>query len=698
MASRHLSNSSNSTGSQKLATYRGSSRKRPTTEASARDRDPDSSKTKLSQLYDYPSSPESSQPSSGPQESLPKISRKIPPSISSKPKPTAAVINRTPTNNGLGRKRDHAAAFATDRSQSALQGQKIKRDEESAPTQSKTVPNTHPQGHATVQRKIPNHQHDESQSSSSRGIGVVQSTDSTPTSAAVSGRANTNSSRRPRLIDALAAQKATLSSYDDDREPDLFPGSEQTLDIRRDLQSQEADQGIRTPDRRGTTTPANRKVRFTYSQSRRMISESQTPDVFDSPSRGVEDELDPLLTETQAISSPPPDAFALDESDDEDNAQPAIKSVHELRRAGANNRFADEMDDLIARIGIPGMASATMRRNALCELVQKLQRKDFLRQFRDHASRDTIARDIGKEDDVICGFALASALLSFLASGPAPNLLRQLASDGVGKLLALLLREDEDIAIIASHKKMNMSRTSRTSVEGVKAILQSLPIWHGYQPVGMSPRTVALQLMALLSRCADAAFLDKILSHAQRDIISVATWASEQGSHSDVDYALTIFTLETQSSAGVAPRLNSDGSHPVRIARLLSRALEHWPSGRPELDSAILKLAINTTNTETEAAAFDDAQLSTTLARRIGDLFVKVHGAITAGKLDSEIYDELLLMLGVMINIMEYCSPARRAVAEDAMDSLMKLWQDNQESVGEVSFSCHLYVAHTLLY
>jgi hypothetical protein len=416
-----------------------------------------------------------------------------------------------------------------------------------------------------------------------------------------------------------------------------------------------------------------------------VMSESQTPDVFDSPSRTLDDELDPLLTEPPELSSPPADAFALDESEDEDITQPAIKSVHELRRAGANNRFADEMDDLIARIGLPGSSSPTMRRNALCELVQKLQRKEFLRQFRDHASRDAVARNIGKEEDLICGFALVAALLSFLTSGPAPNLLRQLSGEGIGKLLALLLRVDEDIAIVASQKKLNMSKMSKSSVEGVRTILLGLPIWHGYQPVNVSPRTAALLLMALLSRCADAKCLDQILSDSQQDLISVATWASEEGSFGDVDYALTVFTLETQSSAGVALRLNSDGGHPARIAGLLLRALQQWPSGRPELDSAIIKLAINTTNTEGEAAAFDGSQLCTQLACRVACTFTNVHDAITAGKLDGETYDELLLMLGALINIMEHSHHARRAVTEDAMDHLMKLWQDNQESVGEVS-------------
>ncbi|KAG5975863.1 hypothetical protein E4U55_007551 [Claviceps digitariae] len=493
-------------------------------------------------------------------------------------------------------------------------------------------------------------------------------------------------SRRPRLIDALAAQKAALAIHDadansDEAESDRCKSPERTsVGMLQNLPT--CGVRARNLDRRGTT-PTNRKVRFTYRESRTIARESHTPETFRNPIRGVENNLDSLIVEAPPDSPPPTDVFALDDSEPDVCTQPAIKSVHELRRAGANNRFADEMDDLLYRIGVPSMDVSTMRRNALCELVQKLQRKEFIRHFRDHASRDTVVRKIGNEMDSICGFALIAALICFLSSAPAPNLLRQLANDGIGKLLARLLSMDEDISAMASQKKLNMSRITKSSVGEVKAILQHLPIWHGYQPTSISPRTAALQLMALLSRCADAALLDQILLESQQAIITVATWASEQGSFNDVDYALTVFTLQTQSSAGVSPRLNSDGGHPTRISSLLLRAIQWWPSGRTELESAILKLALNTTNAEDEAAAFDDPQLSAKLAICISELFTSVHATIGLGKLENEKYDELLLMLGVMINIMEHCSSARRAVNEDAMGELMTLWKDKQQFVGE---------------
>ncbi|KAG5953897.1 hypothetical protein E4U53_000368 [Claviceps sorghi] len=650
MSSSHMPTSR--TSQETMATYGGgSSRKRSLLAKVDNDSEPNvRSKPRLERPVDRSGSPTSStgnqvlRPNDSYRENLPTAETYM---FKAK---ASGLSNSASSRNILLRKRDYAVAFTPDH---------LKDRSQCRGSETQSVASSE-----SLVRRFSNPKSDDSKNAKSL---------STHT-------------RRPRLIDALAAQKAALATHDananlDEAESDRCKLPEgRPVGMLQNLPT--FDMRVRKLDRR-STTPNNRKVRFTYRESRTIARESRTPEILRNSTRGVENNPNSLPVEARPDSPPPTDVFALDESDSDVCTQPAIKSVHELRRAGANNRFADEMDDLLYRIGLPSTDVLTMRRNALCELVQKLQRKDFLRQFRDHASRDAIVREIGNEVDYICGFALIAAMICFLSTGPAPNLLRQLANDGIGKLLARLLSMDEDIVVMAAQKRLDVSRITKLSVGEVKAILQHLPIWHGYQPTSISPRTAALQLMALLSQCADAALLDQILMESQRAIIAVATWASEQGSFDDVDYALTVFSLQTQSSAGVSPRLNSDGGHPMRISSLLLKAIQRWPSGRTELESAMLKLALNTTNAEDEAAAFDDPRLSAKLAICISELFASVHAGICLGKLENEEYDELLLMLGVMINIMEHCPSARRAVDENAMGKLMTLWQDKQQSVGE---------------
>lgn len=502
-----------------------------------------------------------------------------------------------------------------------------------------------------------------------------------------------STSRRRRLIDALAAQRAASPDEEakhTDDEVGESTGEEVSPSLpRRAMASQDA--RARAADRRGAT-PTSRKIKFTYSQSRSVLSESQTANDTSTP--GLDADDDTALSDTQALSSPPAPAFADEDAEDGDGGlQPAIKSVHELRRAGANNRFADEMDDLLARIGNPGAGSLTMRRNALCELAYRLRKESFAGQFRDHASRDNVAKGVGREEDVVSSFALAAALVIFLKSGPAPHLLQQLCKEGLGNLLGRLLRVGEDIDALAAQRQTNLPRTTRASLHNVKGTLVQMPIWHELEPVRLSPRTLGLQLLESVSRCSEGELLEQVVAELGPDVVSVAAECAEAGdeaeAEADVDYTLVVFALEVLSSAGITPGANDQGAwtaqHPRSIAKFLGRALQLWPEQRGELAAATLKLAINTTNTARGAAAFDDAGLLSLLTDRIVEGFRRVHDAIGSdGQLQDDLYDGLLLILGVMINIVEHCPPARVSAGGRALDELVTLWQGNQLTVGEV--------------
>ncbi|POR33983.1 Uncharacterized protein TPAR_05803 [Tolypocladium paradoxum] len=498
-----------------------------------------------------------------------------------------------------------------------------------------------------------------------------------------------STSRRRRLIDALAAQRATSPDEDAkhaDDEVGESTGEEVGPSLPRPAMASQ-DARTRAADRRGAT-PTSRKIKFTYSQSRSALSESQTANDADTP--GLDADDDTALSDTQALSSPVVPAFADEGVEDDDgNPRPAIKSVHELRRAGANNRFADEMDDLLARIGNPGAGSLTMRRNALCELAYQLRKESFAGQFRDHASRDNVAKGIGREEDVVSSFALAAALVVFLKSGPAPHLLHQLCKEGLGKLLGRLLRVSEDIDAVAAQRQTNLPRTTRASLHKVKGTLVQMPIWHELEPARLSPRTLGLQLLESVSRCSEGELLAQVVAELEADVVSVAADCAEAGAEADVDYALVVFALELLSSAGITPGANDQeawtAQHPGSIAKFLGRGLQRWPEQRGELAAATLKLAINTTNTARGAAAFDNAGLLSLLTDRIVEGFRRVHDAIGGeGRLHDDLYDGLLLILGVTINIVEHCPPARVSAGAKALDELVTLWQENQLAVSEV--------------
>ncbi|RDA83018.1 hypothetical protein CP532_6333 [Ophiocordyceps camponoti-leonardi (nom. inval.)] len=311
----------------------------------------------------------------------------------------------------------------------------------------------------------------------------------------------------------------------------------------------------------------------------------------------------------------------------------------------------------------------------------------FAEQFRDHTSRGKVAIDVGEEDDVICGFALAAALVIFLTSNSAPHLVRQLTRQGLGRFIGRLLRVDDDIDTYTARHHVKLSRTLTASLHQVKRILMKMPVWHGHAPRHLSPLTVGLRLLETISRCSDGQLVQQVANDLGRDLAIVT---ANVRTSEDLDYALTVFALEVLSGAGVSMASEkaqvSSSQLPQSIFGFLRTTAQNWPYQRHEVGSAVMKLAINTTNTEDGAAAFDVADLSL-LADRLEQGFEAVKEALWSGTLDNGMYDELLLMLGVMINVVEHSRQARASVQEPALDKIAKLWEDNQPTANSVATS-----------
>ncbi|KAF5022540.1 hypothetical protein F66182_5373 [Fusarium sp. NRRL 66182] len=505
--------------------------------------------------------------------------------------------------------------------------------------------------------------------------------------------------RRPRLIDALAAQRADSPESDDSalgvEKPSppspLYSGVDSGA-ATPSLQSQGNSQNTSQNNSQDTTVwhksrpkvaLKGRRVKYTYGQSRSILSESSSKRSESNMGTGMattEEELDALLaTPPEPIN---PDPFAMDDDDDLDedgDVRPAIKSVHELRRAGANNRFADEMEDLLARIGTPSSSPSSMRRNALLELSQKLQRKEFISQFRDHATRDKVAANIGQEGDIISGFALTAVLVTFLNFSPAAHLLQQLVNDGLGKLLCVLLRAPEDIDEIAS-RKMRLSKTSRASLSDVKATLMKLNIWQGRRPMQLSPQTLALQLLNIVCQHIDAVHSSVVINDIESDLELILDRCVTANPRTDGVFTLVVSILESQSALAMGDenKISWVSRQTSQVARLLENSLQQWPEKPGDVETVTLKLSINMSNTTQGAAAFSDKILLSSLSKCILSGFNSALDALSNRRLKEETYDGLLLVLGMAINILEHCTLARENIIGEQLDGLVTVYLQNQ--------------------
>ncbi|KAM5342752.1 hypothetical protein ACJ41O_013718 [Fusarium nematophilum] len=499
--------------------------------------------------------------------------------------------------------------------------------------------------------------------------------------------------RRPRLIDALAAQRPDSPESEDsapeieDYPPSPFYSGAATPSQQSQSNSQgnSQDSAIRPRTRPGVVFQG-RRVKYTYGQSRSILSESSR---LSEPGMGAgmatTEELDALLATPPEPINPDPFAMSDEDLDEDGDVRPAIKSVHELRRAGANNRFADEMEDLLARIGTPSSPPSTMRRNALLELTQRLQSKDFISQFRDHATRDKVTANIGQEEDVISGFALTAVLVTFLNFSPAAHLLRQLVDDGLGKLLGVLLRSPDDIDEIASQKKGRLSKMSRASVSQVKTLLKKMNIWQGRRVEQLSPQTLALQLLNIVCQRIDPAHSSGVVRQVEGELQPIVERCARADPSTDAMYALVVSILETQSSLtmGDGGEVSWVSLQTPTVARLLRNSLQQWPEKPGAVETATLKLSINMSNTTRGAAAFNDEVLLSRLSNCLRAGFKSALEALSNRRLKGETYDGLLLELGVAINILEHCPPARENIIGEPLGGLVTLYLQNQALMSE---------------
>ncbi|OAA77447.1 Wings apart-like protein [Akanthomyces lecanii RCEF 1005] len=496
--------------------------------------------------------------------------------------------------------------------------------------------------------------------------------------------------RRRRLIDTLVAQRADNPGSDQESDSEsssdvetIIPNARTTHAMGESTYNSPSPKirlgAARTPDRRSGPTKS-RKIKLTYSSSRSFLSNSQIQNdtaMFDDGSSALpaSGEADPF-----AVPLSPP-AADYDFEDDSDGPKVGIQSVHELRRAGANNRFSDEMDDLLSRIGKPSATPSSLRRNALCELANKLQRKDFAGQFRDHAARDNVVKAIGSEEDIISGCALAAALVTFLSFNPAPHLLRQLTAEKIGQLFNRLFREERDVLQISAQKQMDLSRITKSALENLKMSILQMDIWHGQKPLSLTPRTLALQLLVILSRSADIKCLEHLTGDIERDIVMMAHTYSTQRPPRHIDYILIILALEAQSNL---ISLENE-RYATAIKGCLQATLDNWLLQDDILDNTTLKLAINITNSEIGASIFDDSSLLSKLVASISGGLSQIQSTLLKGSFQNKLYDELLLILGIMINILEHCPPARTSVAGGSLDTAATLWLGNMSFVNDVS-------------
>jgi hypothetical protein len=515
---------------------------------------------------------------------------------------------------------------------------------------------------------------------------------------------------RRRLIDSLVEQ--TIQDEKDEHRPSsadsdivsshpLPPLHPNTIDNPRSQSLAPGTSGLPAPlSSQGSQSTG---PKFTYSRQRSMLSEKDIMQelALDIPSQSVQPPSNARNQRGSASALPPLQSFP-EEQDDVEGIS-GIRSVHELRQAGANNRFLDEVEDLLDRIGTPSTSPSSMRRAGLLDLASKMRDKDFERKFRANGVEQRLFIDLGQETDLIAGFFMVSILIALLVDTGMPHVVAQLRRHGITRLLTRLLEWQTGIIPLSKEHKWNMSKFTRSSISELQEFLLGLPIWEDLQPRAITPRTTGLKCLELMIRQTREAgnsgdVISQELTTALFSILKTAedesAWQLPDGQQA-IDFCLSLSALESHS---ITARTAYDESIWISdflpiVADTLEIALSRPVEGFGLLQVLILRLTLNVTNNKPKATdVFAREALMSIMGQAIVTKFKMISRFLTEAEF-SITMDHLILVLGVMINFAEWSSLARRSLqgldgkANDPLGDMTQLFLDNQARTSEVGVS-----------
>lgn len=490
--------------------------------------------------------------------------------------------------------------------------------------------------------------------------------------------------RRTRLVDRLKA--AASSSEDELSEAD---SNEEMEDVDVTVRSTVAKQGPIVEDvellqsqsqSQSQSQAAEPGAKVTYARTRSYLPEDNLEELmFDLPSETPQ--RPPVLarapSKTHATSQK--SAFDLEESDEEGGSTGRLRTIHELRAAGRNDRFMRETEALVEDIVDHTSSARSRRRSALMELATKLADKAYAERFAAQGFDHKLVAECGTAPDDVADFVLATAFALLLAAEPAEHVIDSFKEADVLAWLAKRLLHTVEIGKLAKDRKSNMSKAAQgTLVEFADMIKSQQSLWDQAKPISMSSRFIALKAIELLvGRLRRSGDRSELLTGEQLQHVMTAHAASA------TDTSLSISVLESLSTSALGLAWPRDVLE--RIAGLLPHLEKSSDIAAHTLFLAF-RLTLNLTNDNARTCqVFATAEVVRYLLQAVKTSFEKLEEPV----LDERAIDLdlLVLAMGVMINLAEHSEAARQCTvnvtSSSTLDALLEIFQQGQKRIEE---------------
>lgn len=374
----------------------------------------------------------------------------------------------------------------------------------------------------------------------------------------------------------------------------------------------------------------------------------------------------------------------------------ALRSIHELREAGGNVHLLNEIVALLDDIE-DTLSSLSLKRSRLLELTKRLQEVPFRQVFDEHDLELRLFGFIEDCVDPVLQALIAAALLNILTGSISGQALARMSEPSTIGFLVSLLDLDRDLGSMAKSRNLNMSKAAQLDLrEYCNSILQST-IWRAKPPASVSPRLLSLQCLEyLVRRVREAGYGDKLLQQHDVEklaqILMIRKYVRPTLKHGpDTELHLAVSILE---SCTIANQLGHENfilavDTLKTVADLLPSLDAHFEEIPDSLRALVLRLYLNLTNNnrhvcETLAAP---AVLRSLLDTTLTHMRLVVNGTDS----DPRKLDTLILALGLLINLAEWCSSVPGAImdlhyeGESFLDHFVQLFWSSHDRTAEVS-------------
>jgi hypothetical protein len=491
--------------------------------------------------------------------------------------------------------------------------------------------------------------------------------------------------RGTKLVDRLKA----LAQSSEDESADESDGHEDTDTASSHAPSKET-LSQPQPQSQSQTAVIDSGPKITYASKRSYLPEDSFEDglMFTLPTESAQSRP-PLSRKpsTRANESSQKSTFDMDSSD-EDGGGGRLRTIHELRAVGEQQRFIDETSVLLEDIADHNASARGRRRSGMIELAKKLKDKKFAEKFFRQGYEQQLLAECEASADGITDYALAAAIAVLLSGEPPDHVPYSLRDAGVIGWLAGHLSVQTDLKKLAKDRQHNMSKSAQaTWMAFVDGLGRDKMVWNEVTPVPLTTRSISLKALDLLvSRIRRGGDRSPLVTNAQVQAIMPAQEDMDSIGEQDppADITLAISVLESCAITGTVLSWPTDVVERLQ-ALLVSPAI----SESTHLQFLSLRVCLYLTNDNTKNCdLLSQPSMVGWLMRSVRDGFVQLKDPGLEEERRTVLMDLTALQLGVMINLAEHSGGAREAAATESIEpvvsDLVAVFEDWQKRMRDV--------------